>query len=114
MAAPVRFSANPLFDPADAPDPDLVYANYLKTFSMSGVEPLLRQRAIGLLQEWTEVLSGRAEPTEPLAPRAWAAGDVEHYADVTCRNFLHLIAKMQVFAAIPYATRINCYDLTMC
>ena len=28
----------PMFDPADAPDPDLVYANYLKTCAMSGVE----------------------------------------------------------------------------
>lgn len=27
-----------MFDPADAPDPDLVYANYLKTCAMSGVE----------------------------------------------------------------------------
>ena len=53
-----------MFDPADAPDPDLVYANYLKTCAMSGVEPVSRERALGLVQEWTEVLTGRPEPTQ--------------------------------------------------
>ena len=52
-----------MFDAADAPDPDLVYANYLKTCAMSGVEPVSRERALGLVQEWTEVLTGRPEPT---------------------------------------------------
>ena len=27
-----------MFDPADAPDPDLVYANYLRTCAMLGIE----------------------------------------------------------------------------
>ena len=52
-----------MFDPADAPDPDLVYANYLRTRAMLGVEPVPREQALGLIQEWTEVLSGRPEPT---------------------------------------------------
>ena len=52
-----------MLDPADAPDSDLVYANYLKTCAMSGVEPVPRERALGLIQEWGEVLSGRPEPT---------------------------------------------------
>jgi len=30
----------------------------------SGVEPVPRERAEGLIQEWTEVLSGRPEPTQ--------------------------------------------------
>ena len=48
-----------MFDPADAPDPDLVYRNYLKTCEMLGIEPVPRERAFGSVQEWTEVLSGR-------------------------------------------------------
>jgi hypothetical protein len=40
-----------------------LYANYLKTCAMSGVEPVSREGALGLIQEWTEVLSGRPEPT---------------------------------------------------
>jgi hypothetical protein len=30
---------------------------------MSGVEPITRERAGGLIAEWQEVLSGRPEPT---------------------------------------------------
>ena len=52
-----------MFHPADAPDPDLVYANYLKTCAMLGIEPTPREQALGLIQEWTEVLTGRPEPT---------------------------------------------------
>ena len=48
----------------DPPDPDLVYANYLKTCRRSGVEPVSRERALGLVQEWNEVLTGRPEPTQ--------------------------------------------------
>jgi len=33
---------------------------------MSGVTPVSRERADGLIQEWTEVLSGRSEPTQHL------------------------------------------------
>ena len=43
-------------------DPDHVYPNYLETCRMSGVDPVPRERALGLIQEWTEVLSGRPEP----------------------------------------------------
>ena len=49
-----------MFDPADVPDPERVYANYLKTCAMLNVEPVSRERALGLIQEWGEVLSGRA------------------------------------------------------
>ena len=31
-----------------------------------GVEPVSRDRAFGLIAEWTDVLSGRPEPTNPL------------------------------------------------
>ena len=34
-----------MFDPADAPDPEQVYANYLRSCSMAGIEPC---RASGL------------------------------------------------------------------
>ena len=52
-----------MFKPADAPDPDLVYRNYLRTCEMLGIGPTPREQALGLIQEWTEVLSGRPEPT---------------------------------------------------
>ena len=52
-----------MFDPANAPDPDLVYANYLKTCAMLGIEPTPREQALDLIEEWTEVLSGRSELT---------------------------------------------------
>ena len=48
-----------MFDPADAPDPDRVYANYLRSCEMLGIEPVRRERTLGLVQEWTEVLTGR-------------------------------------------------------
>ena len=48
------------FDPSDA---DAAYANYLRTCAMLNVVPVSRERALGLLGEWTEVLSGRPEPT---------------------------------------------------
>ena len=44
-------------------DLDRLYANYLVTSRMSGVEPVPRERALGLIAEWTEALSGRPEPT---------------------------------------------------
>jgi hypothetical protein len=52
-----------MFDPSDAPDPNLGYEQHLNTCAMSGVEPVPRERALGLIEEWTEVLSGRPEPT---------------------------------------------------
>ena len=51
--------ANPL-----ALDLDALYERYLVTCRMSGVEPVPRERAFGLIQEWSEVLSGRPEATE--------------------------------------------------
>jgi len=32
----------PIFDPADAPDPEQVYANYLRSCVMAGIEPVPR------------------------------------------------------------------------
>lgn len=53
--------------PTDEPldlDLDRLYERYLVTCRMSGVTPVPRERADGLIQEWTEVLSGRPEPTQ--------------------------------------------------
>jgi len=33
---------------------------------MLGIEPVPRERALGLIQEWTEVLTGRPDPTTQL------------------------------------------------
>jgi hypothetical protein len=52
-----------MFNAADAPDPEDVHANYLKTCAMLGIEAVPRERALGLIGEWTEVLTGRPEPT---------------------------------------------------
>ena len=53
-------------DPAEfePSDPDRFYRDYLETCRRSGVEPVSRERSLGLIEEWTEVLSGRPEPTE--------------------------------------------------
>ena len=45
-------------------DLDRLYANYLWTCAMFGVEPVSRERGLGLIQEWTEMLSGSPEPTK--------------------------------------------------
>jgi hypothetical protein len=51
-------------DPTDPPlDLDGLYARYLETCRRIGVGPVPRERAEGLIQEWTEMLSGRPEPT---------------------------------------------------
>jgi len=50
--------------PFEPPDPDLTYRNYLETCRRSGVEPVPREQALGLIAEWSEVLSGRPEPTQ--------------------------------------------------
>jgi len=47
----------------DPPDPDRVYRNHRETCRRVGVEPVSRDRALGLIQERNEVLSGRPEPT---------------------------------------------------
>jgi hypothetical protein len=47
----------------DPPDAESVYANYLRTCAMLGVEPTPRDRALGLIRQWTEVLTGRPKPT---------------------------------------------------
>ena len=52
-----------MFAPADAPDPDLVYDTYLKTCAMLGIEPTPKEQALGLIQQWTQVLSGCSEST---------------------------------------------------
>ena len=48
----------------DPPDADRVYRNYLETCRRLGVEPVPREGAFGLMQEWGEVLSGRPEPAQ--------------------------------------------------
>jgi hypothetical protein len=50
-----RDTVRVIFDPADAPDPDQVYANYLRTCTMLGVEPVPRECTAGLLAEQKEV-----------------------------------------------------------
>ena len=55
-------------DMPDDPNPfeldlDRLYANYLVTCRMSGIEPVPRESALGLIEEWTEVLTGRPELT---------------------------------------------------
>jgi len=50
-------------DPFDRPDADAVYEKYVVTCRRLGVEPVSRERAQGLMQEWGEILLGRPEPT---------------------------------------------------
>ena len=53
----------PMFDLADAPDPDREYRNYLETCRHRNIERVPRDRALRWIVEWTEVLSGRPQPT---------------------------------------------------
>ena len=46
-----------------SPDPERLYRDQLETCRRLGIEPVSRDRALGLIQEWTEVLTGRQEPT---------------------------------------------------
>ena len=55
-----------MFNPANAPDPDRVYRDYLRSCSISGIEPVPRECALGLLQEWTAVLSSASRPGDAL------------------------------------------------
>ncbi len=48
-----------MFGLANDPDPNPAYANYLRTCAMAGLSPVPRERALRLIHEWTEVLSGR-------------------------------------------------------
>ena len=50
-------------DPLDALELERVYAAYLSSCERSGIEPIPRQRALELLQEWMDALSSPAEPT---------------------------------------------------
>lgn len=43
-------------------DLDLVYQKILATCQRLGIEPPSRERALGLMHEWTEQLSGRPSP----------------------------------------------------
>ena len=52
-----------MFDPLDVPDAERVYLNYLRTCAMLGIERVPRERALGLVREWTSALSGRPDPT---------------------------------------------------
>ena len=51
-----------VFDPADAPDPDLVYHSYVETCRRLSIEPVPRERALGLIGEWTHALTARRAP----------------------------------------------------
>ena len=44
-------------------DLDGFYERYLKTCAMWGITPSSRERVDGLVQEWSEVLAGRREPS---------------------------------------------------
>jgi hypothetical protein len=46
----------------EPPDADLTYAHYLETCRGAGVTPVSREQAQGLIQEWSEVLSGLRRP----------------------------------------------------
>ena len=46
----------------DPPDPDLTYRNYLRTCAMLGVEPVSREQAFGLMQEWGATIAAALVP----------------------------------------------------
>ena len=50
-------------DPLDALELERVYAAYLSSCERSGIEPIPRQRALELLQDWLDALTGPPDPT---------------------------------------------------
>jgi hypothetical protein len=52
-----------MFDPADRIHLEQVYRNYRRHVPARGIEPVTRERALGLVLEWTAVLSERLGPT---------------------------------------------------
>jgi len=53
-------------DAPDLPDPDLVYANYLKTCPRGGVQPpISREHAAKLIAEWSDVIAARRSAPPP-------------------------------------------------
>jgi len=53
-----------MFDLDAASDGENVYRHYVQACRRMGVEPASRERVFGLIEKWTEVLSGRSEPTK--------------------------------------------------
>jgi hypothetical protein len=51
-----------MLDPAAAPVPERVYLDYLESCKRLGIEPVERERALVLIKEWGEALSGRPAP----------------------------------------------------
>jgi hypothetical protein len=43
--------------PFDPPDADVVWEHYLETCRRAGIEPVSRERADGLMQEWPETIA---------------------------------------------------------
>ena len=54
-----------VFDPADAPDPDVVYRNYVETCRRVSIEPVPRERARKLIDEWTDALAATTRAVPP-------------------------------------------------
>jgi len=60
----VRNRERIMFDLDAASDGENVYRHYVQACRRMGVEPASRERVFGLIEKWTEVLSGRSEPTK--------------------------------------------------
>jgi len=52
-----------MLDPIGTPDPDRVYLDYVESCRRQGIESMGRERALALIKEWGDALSGRPEPT---------------------------------------------------
>ena len=46
----------------DPPDADLTYRNYLETCKRAGIEPVSREQALALMQEWTATIAAALVP----------------------------------------------------
>ncbi len=44
------------------PDPDVVWEHYRETYRRAGVTPLSRERALGLIAEWTATIAACLTP----------------------------------------------------
>jgi hypothetical protein len=62
-----------MFDAADAPDPERVYANHLKTCAMSGIEPVPSERALGLMRIPAKLTAESDDVDRVVSCGAWSS-----------------------------------------
>ena len=117
LIVPARRYHRGMFDAADAPDPDRVYLNYLETCRRLGIEPVPREPALGLIVEWTEVLTGRPDPIESRSldspPRLRLRRPSSSAPDRVRKNSLRICRRLPGVACVRPVRATECGPATL-